>query len=509
MTLSLAEIAGAGFSVDDDSDALNDDFMHRLGMQNRFMPARLAIARSLAVPTRPDSAPASQHPRIIRGHALFGNGTGLPGWTALIVEHAQPDQLSSTKDFSDQVAGHWRRGLALLDEEWRRADGDLTEFVRRVADVAGLRQRGTVTIGETKEQPDASVRVPLGETALDISTEERASWMVNGPGGSPHSAIMGGVGSGKTRTAVAILKSIEEQTEIPFVVFDFKGDLGTEPGGYQLDRLLGAEVIEPPRIPVPLDVLALRSQDDITINQAAARFRDSFTLLKDGRLGARQREAFHEAATRALRRHRPCTLMHIRDSLEEVYSDREMKEDGASATMNKICRFPLFDPRDDPEEFFRKRWLFHLTPGMDENSRGIVVNLALDALDRYLNGLADAPTAEDGSRRLRLFCMIDEAHRILGTKLPGLSSLMRMSRSKGGAVMLVSQSPDDFSGESDDFLNEMGLVMSFATNAQAKAVRRILGASANLATLRTGECYAKLRGEPVVRKIRAWESLVT
>ena len=182
-----------------------------------------------------------------------------------------------------------------------------------------------------------------------------------------------------------------------------------------------------------------------------------------------------------------------------------MKEDGASATMNEICRFPLFDPSGDPEEFFRKRWLFHLTLDMDENSRGIVVNLTLDALDRYLNGLLDAPTAEDGSRRLRMFCMIDEAHRILGTKLPGLSSLMRMSCSKGGAVMLVSQSPDDFSGEADDFLNEMGLVMSFATNAQVKAVRRILGAGAKLATLRTGECYAKLRGEPAARKIRAWE----
>ena len=362
MTFSLAEIAWAGFSVDDDSDALNDEFMHRLGMQHRFMPARLAIARSLAVPTPPDPAPTSKNPRIIRGHALFGNDTGLPGWTSLIVEHAQPDQLSSTKDFSDRVAAHWRRGLALLDEQWRLADGDLTEFVRRVANVAGLRQRGTTSIRETKEQPGASVRVPLGETTLDIATGERASWMINGPGGSPHSAIMGGVGSGKTRTAVAILKSIEEQTEVPFVVFDFKGDLGMEPGGYQLDQLLGAEVIEPPRIPVPLDVLALRSQDDITVNQAAARFRDSFTLLKDGRLGARQREAFHEAATRALRRHRPCTLMHIRDSLEEVYSDREMKEDGASATMNEICRFPLFDPRCDLEESFASDGCFILRP---------------------------------------------------------------------------------------------------------------------------------------------------
>jgi hypothetical protein len=46
--------------------------------------------------------------------------------------------------------------------------------------------------------------------------------------------------------------------------------------------------------------------------------------------------------------------------------------------------------------------------------------------------------------------MIDEAHQILETKLPALGNLVRMSRSKGGVVMLVSQSPNDFSNEDDD-----------------------------------------------------------
>lgn len=70
--------------------------------------------------------------------------------------------------------------------------------------------------------------------------------------------------------------------------------------------------------------------------------------------------------------------------------------------------------------------------------------------------------------------------------------------------MLISQSPEDFSGEDDDFLSEMGLVASFATNASPQAVRRILGPGANLATLQKGQAWVKLRGETGARRITAW-----
>jgi type IV secretory pathway VirB4 component len=85
-------------------------------------------------------------------------------------------------------------------------------------------------------------------------------------------------------------------------------------------------------------------------------------------------------------------------------------------------------------------------------------------LDQHLNGLVDAETSPDGARGLRILCMIDEAHQILGTRLPSLSRLIRMSRSKGGAVMLVSQSPDDFSGEDDEFLDNMAEAVGLKSN---------------------------------------------
>lgn len=44
MSISLVEVAGANFRTDYDSDKLNTDFMGRLGMRKRYLPARLAIS---------------------------------------------------------------------------------------------------------------------------------------------------------------------------------------------------------------------------------------------------------------------------------------------------------------------------------------------------------------------------------------------------------------------------------------------------------------------------------
>lgn len=511
MSISLVEVAGANFRTDEQSDTLNTAFMGRLGMRKRYLPARLAISRSLAISALPELGDDELDPgKSIKGDTLFGTGTALSVWLALIVERAGEPHLD-TRRLIALVAAHWRRGLALLDKEWEQAGQDVAKFVRRLVEVAelptagrGLLRGGGTASGATYSR--GQIDVPIGEIGEDVATKDKLLWSLNGRGGSPHCAIMGGVGSGKTRTAVAMLQSIREQASVPLLAFDFKGDLGTDAsgGGYHIDELFEARTLEPPRSPIPLDVLSLASKSEIDIAEAASRFRDSFSRLKGSRLGDRQRTALHEAASLALGGESPCELRHIRDALINVYAEHEMKEDGAVSTMQEICRFPLFQPTFSPADFFQQSWIIKLPPNVAEDSRTMVVNLVLDALDQYLNSLVDAESSADGARGLRILCMVDEAHQILGSKLPSLSNLIRMSRSKGGAIMLISQSPDDFSGEDDEFLSEMGLVAAFSTNAPPRNAARILGKGANLGALQTGQCYVKRRGDQSARKIKAW-----
>lgn len=512
MSLSLVEVAGANFRTDEESDTLNTAFMGRLGMRKRYLPARLAISRSLAIAAPPELLGDDlDSGKIIKGDTLFGTGTALSVWVALIVQKAGEPDLDVRRLIA-LVGAHWRRGLGHLDKDWNQSGQNIAKFIKRLVEVAelptacsSLPNMGGTLSGTTFSS--GQIEIPVGEISEDVTTKEKVLWSVNGKGGSPHSSIMGGSGSGKTVMAAAMLRAIREQAPVPLLAFDFKGDLadftGTQ-GQTPLGEVFEAQVIEPPRTPIPLDVLKLTARDQYGIDEAALRFRESFSRLKGSRLGDRQRSAVHEAASRALFSEEPCELHHIRERLFEVYQEHEIKVDGATASMEELCRFPLFQPKLSPAEFFQKSWIIKLPPNVPEDSRTIVVNLLLDALDQYLNGLVDAESSVDGARGLRIVCMVDEAHQILSTKLPSLSRLIRMSRSKGGAIMLVSQSPDDFSGEDDDFLDQMGLVGAFSTNAKPGSATRVLGKGVNLTTLQTGQAYIRRRGDPAARKIKAW-----
>ena len=512
MSLSLVEVAGASFRTDENSDTLNTAFMGRLGMRKRYLPARLAIARSLAISATPDLLGDELEPgKVIKGDTLFGTGTAMSVWVALIAQRAGDPEMDVRK-LIGLVGAHWRRGLVHLDKEWGQAGQDVAKFVKRVVEVAELPTsgKGRPQLGGTSGSVTFSsgqIDVLLGEIGEDVATKEKVFWSVNGKGASPHTAIMGGSGSGKTVMAAAMLRSIRERAPIPLLAFDFKGDLAGFTGTKSqmpLGEAFDAQVIEPPRMPIPLDVLSLTQNDQFAIDEAASRFRQSFSRLKGSKLGDRQRSFVHEAASRALTSEAPCELRHIRDRLIEVYQEHDAKEDGAISSMEELCRFPLFEPKFSPAEFFQKSWIIKLPPNVPEDSRTIVVNLLLDALDQYLNSLDDAETGLDGARGLRVICMIDEAHQILGTKLPSLSRLIRMSRSKGGVVMLISQSPDDFSGEDDEFLDNMGLVAAFSTNAKPGAASRVLGKAANLTSLQTGQCFVRRTVDQAAKKIKAW-----
>jgi hypothetical protein len=271
-----------------------------------------------------------------------------------------------------------------------------------------------------------------------------------------------------------------------------------------LDRAFEATVLAPPHQAIPLDVLAISDRSPTGIVLAAQRLRDSLATLKGAGFGAVQRGLLGDAAEQAQRTRTPCRLSDVRDALKQAYADQNRREDGAVTTLDDLCRFDLFRPELAPDAFFRRSWIIRLTADLPDLVKVSVVTLLTDALDRHLNSLPDAPTDAAGNRALRVLCVIDEAHRILGNRLPGLSGLIRLSRSKGGAVMLISQGPDDFSGEDDEFLNEMGLVVAFRTNADARSVRRILGPGANLATLEKGQAWVKLGAEPAPRRVIAW-----
>lgn len=474
--LTLDAIAGAGFRSTAETDELSQYVKDALGFGAFNIPARLAIARSLSISEAPPK-PQSEPGRSIKGETLFGTGPDLAAWVSLIVEH-HGSAPTSLKELQALVTAHWARGMKRVAEDVKAADADSTEFWRRLAEseLPASVDRGSPGTGEGVESEslaEGPIVLRLGEVGKDVATQEEVHWPINAPGGSPHSAFMGGVGSGKTRTAAFVLRSLSTHGRVPLIAFDFKGDMSDQHNA--LDRAFGATVISPPTKAIPLDVFALSDRSRNSVVSTAQRLRDSLSNLKQTKFGDMQKRRLNDALEASLLAHSPCTLDHIKDALIDVYAEQGAKEDGAVATMVDLCRLPLFEPRMSPAEFFSKSWIISLPASVPELVRVSVVSLLTDALERYINSLEDAPTDAEGNRSLRSICVIDEAHKILGAKLPGLANLIRLGRSKGAAVMLISQKPDDFEGEDDDFLSEMGVLVCFSTNARDNAVKRILG----------------------------------
>lgn len=515
MTINFVEVAAANFRTDEESDSVNTEFMKRLGFQKRYLPARLAISCSLGIPAEPEYIQNKEYGKVIKGDTLFGTDASLMLWVALLIQHSKDKEINLQKLLS-LVGAHWRRGIISLNRDWETSGGNTEVFYKRLLNSVGITAMPEIKDVEIVDHESAgytdtvqSVSVPVGEVGEDVSSGDKVLWNLNGKGGSPHCAIMGGVGTGKTSTATQIMKSIRDKVQIPLIAFDFKGDIGTSNSGdgYKMDQYFNASTLEPPRLPIPLDVFSLPNSEEaseIDVAEAASRFRESFARLKGSNLGDVQRSAIHRATTSALRKHKPCQLKDIMEQLSGYYEENGIKKDGAIATMEELCRFPLFAPEYSPKDFFQKSWIIRLPHNVPEDCRSIVVNLVLDSLDQHLNSLSDSTLDSNGTRSMRILCVVDEAHHVLNTKLPSLSNLVRMSRSKGGAIMLISQTPDDFTSEEDDFLAEMGLVVAFSTNAPPRQAQRVLGKGANLSTLEIGECYAKKRGDKKATKVRAW-----
>ncbi len=498
----LDQVATSAFRATAEADEIAQKIKDLLGAGAHYVPARLALARSLAIPEPPPKA-EGEPGRQIKGDVLFGTGEDLATWVSLFVEYDRA-ALRDLADLQRRVRDHWVRGLKLLDELLEKANREASAFLRHLAETCLPRSSRSEEEGEDRPSPmpvARSIELALGPVGVDAETGEPIRWRPVAPGGSPHAAFMGGVGSGKTRNAVHMLKALREQVSVPLLAFDFKGDM-TEAAN-ALDRAFEATVLAPPHQPVPLDVLALPDRTPTTIALAAQRLRDTLSTLKGSGFGAVQKGLLATAAEQALRDRQPCRLSDVRDALDAAYAAQGRNPDGASATMDDLCRFALFEPELAPADFFARSWIVRLAQDLPELVRVAIVTLMTDGLDRWLNSLPDSPVDESGNRALRVVALIDEAHRILGARLPGLSGLVRLSRSKGGMVWLISQSPDDFEGEDDDFLAEMGLVMAFSTNARPGSTRRIFGGAARLAGLGPGEAWVKLRGEPA-RRARVW-----
>lgn len=498
-TPTIVEINNANFTTSLSADAQNEEFRRRFGLKGRNVVARLAIARSMSVVSPPPVLQEDERGKVIKGVNLFGDD--LRVWLAFLLEHAQSEDVALDQ-VQDLVGRHWSRGLSLLVDDWKAAGEDFDRFVLNLASQAGVKAEGKAQTRDISEaggfRPRATaVVLPIGES-IEVSSKEKVEWTLNAPGGSPHVAVLGAAGTGKTRIATTMLRDIRKQSGAPVLLFDMaKGDLASNT---KLVDALGATVVDPLRKPIPLDVLYSTAQE---LRQASMRFRESFKRVPGSRIGDAQGDVLRQAAEAAFAGTHPIKLSDIYDRLREIYATKRKKDDIVTATFKDMTSWDLFEPQLVPGEFFGRSWIVDLHKAPDAVKR-LVCFLLFDAVHTYLSHSDDSLLDEAGNRALRLVMAVDEARLVLGYEHQSLISLVRESRSKGGVIMFMSQSPDDFDQKNENFFENIGLAVCFRTAARSSALNALLGQPVDLNGLKNGVCVTRLVDRGVVQ-VRAWE----
>jgi hypothetical protein len=520
MTTTSATLRGldnANFRTSRRADTANEFLRTRLGLHHRYEPARLAIGRSLAIaaPIEPISDEfADEDGKSILGKTLFGD-EDLAIWASLIAEYSNLS-APTVETLQEHVRRHWHRGALLLEAEWKSHEERFGEdevyerFIVFLAERAGIPSYGSgedqaIKPGREETRFRGAIELRLGEPGTDVNTGEVVYWTLNGKG-SPHVAIMGGTGSGKTRLATSMLRQVQQNNEVPCIVFDFKGDLCTN---QELVQVLNATVVSSPATPIPLDVLHVSIHSDHELTNAAVRFRDSFSLIPGrGGVGAVQGGAIRDAAKAALVKstaERPADLYKIRDELNDHYTAAGKKPDTLSETLQELTQWKLFEPRLIPKDFFSRSWIIDVH-NATETAQRLVVFLILDAMYSHFRTLTDSAIDSQGNRSLRCILVVDEARRVLGYGQRSLVGMVRESRSKGLSVFLISQSPDDYDTPDEDFLEQIGLTVSFKSNGQsARVLRSCFGQTIDLAALGEGIGITRLPGQSKLTRVRAWQ----
>lgn len=475
---SLDRISSLRFRPTKDADEFLSHLRNTLVSGERYRVARLAIARSLHEPGDPPLLErGTETASAIEGTHLFGDEKSV--WACLIVQ-ASSKPVHTSEAFRALVEAHWHRGAELLRQSYEGARGSDVEFAVHLAALAGPRQPGASGAagvgGLAGEGPQGRVTVRFGEIALDTRSNTPVEVALNAPGVSPHIALMGRTRSGKTRTGLIMAERIAEQTNVPVLFIDPKGDFVRDGalvpvddwGGATLaSKIPGIEPLDVPGQPIPLDFLALpRTATDTEVAEIAIAFRDSFKKCIKSR-GDVAMDGLRIAVDGLLHTLRErVSLDQIRDEIARANAQQGRKKDSVEAKLNELTSLRLFSPTLSPEQFFSRRWVVGLNRAGDESKR-LVMFLLLDALANHLLSAANSQTDTSGHRRLRHMLVVDEAVEILRYRHAALSKLVRQSAAKGGLVMLLSQSPEDFDQEEDDFLAQVGTIGVFTSSAKS------------------------------------------
>ncbi|MBL7689990.1 MAG: DndE family protein [Flavipsychrobacter sp.] len=339
---------------------------------------------------------------------------------------------------------------------------------------------------------EGRLKVELGKDAktgekvvLDINDENQFD--------SQHFAVAGMNGSGKTELVKDILFQLRQQSQekLNFIFFDYKG----EGKSSKLKKFLEAtnsefvDIRERPFLFNPLRNINISNDRDRTFGIKA--FKDTVASI-DSRIGVKQQNCLENVMRKCFEKTAKTgdypSLRDVSEALSEYYDESKMKPDTLSSIMSELGG-EIFATDFDPNYKLQEKSLYiNLPTSLGDTVRQAAVFLMLNYLLNEFTSYNDVVTTKERLKPIRYVIVIDEAHAYLSNKNMSkvLENLLRMVRSKGVIIMMLTQGIEEYKRKEFDFTSQIKIpILLNVQNKDVKVARSLLGTPKNEAVLKS------------------------
>jgi DNA sulfur modification protein DndE len=478
--------------IDKSSEERIEKLAEIFGFKSETVITRIAFSLSIQSNKRfnldSDIPPKSDGRDFRDDRGLFGviiNGeSNLPIFKAIVDKHY--NTALSEEKFIKLFKLHLEHGISLMTTELSKtniADGGHIKFLMKQVK-AGLDLQSNQTFisqqnftnFEAEEYTDPLSFI-LGNDADGNEVIIKINDVTEFD--NRNIAIAGMAGSGKTQLIKDILYQISTKTEskLKFIFFDYKG----EGNANQLNEFLNSTNCE--FIDILKNGFNFNPLTSININDGEREKIFSIKAFVDTigtfvpQMGTSQKHVLQTVITEVISNSNGThpNMSELYNSLEEYYTETKTKPDTLLAAIKDLSSGLFSD--EIHENIISKSIYLNLPPTLSDTLRQLCVFLLLRYFNFLFSSLNDC-NPQENIIPLRYIIVIDEAHIYLKNKnaRKALEDLLRLLRSKGVIVVMLSQGVEDYKTKDFDFASQVKLPICLnIQNKDVKLIKNFVG----------------------------------
>ncbi len=474
----------------------NEDIIEKLKSLYRFssegIAPRIAFAYSLQTNKKfdlqIDVVPSSDGREFRDDKGLFGTvvdgRTNYPIYKAILEQHYKKSLYE--EDFSKLFRLHLDHGLNKIEKEL--SNGDITSgfhisYLMKLMKSGLDLQSSIISIASPNQQKFQLIDYaePLSFILGKSEDGDEVEIKINDlrEFDNRNIAIAGMAGSGKTQLMKDILYQISKNTncQLKYIFFDYKG----EGNASQLKPFLEntncefVDIINDGFKFNPLTSINLYDGERQKVFSIKA-FVDTIATFVPN-IGISQKNILQTVTTELIEKKDNTypNLKELFESIEEHYETAKIKPDTLYSAIKDLAS-GLFS-NDVSENIIGKSIYLNLPPTLSDTLRQLCVFLLLRYFNFFFSSTNDANPI-DNIMPLRYVIVIDEAHIYLKNKnaRKALEDLLRLLRSKGVIVVMLSQGVEDYKTKDFDFASQVKLPICLnVQNKDPKMIKSFVG----------------------------------